>query len=128
MQVHPDILPYTEESVRKTGVRTLSQLEQLYNKEVRIRRAATGPFAPLCLLPFFIPLKSAPLHQLVVGTTCMGIKHPIFTRRRFDFCIVDEASQISQPICLGPLLYAKRFVLVGDHQQLPPIVQNQEAR
>ncbi|KAG7236010.1 hypothetical protein INR49_001408 [Caranx melampygus] len=66
--------------------------------------------------------------KLVVGTTCMGIKHPIFTRRRFDFCIVDEASQISQPICLGPLFYAKRFVLVGDHQQLPPIVQNQEAR
>lgn len=66
--------------------------------------------------------------QLVVGTTCMGIKHPIFTHRRFDFCIVDEASQISQPICLGPLFYAKRFVLVGDHQQLPPIVQNQEAR
>uniref|UniRef100_A0A7N8WXX0 DNA replication ATP-dependent helicase/nuclease n=1 Tax=Mastacembelus armatus TaxID=205130 RepID=A0A7N8WXX0_9TELE len=63
-----------------------------------------------------------------MGTTCMGINHPIFTRRQFDFCIVDEASQISQPICLGPLLYAKRFVLVGDHQQLPPIVQNQEAR
>uniref|UniRef100_A0A8D3BLX5 DNA replication ATP-dependent helicase/nuclease n=1 Tax=Scophthalmus maximus TaxID=52904 RepID=A0A8D3BLX5_SCOMX len=97
-KVHPDILPYTEESVRKTGVHTPSELEQLYNKE------------------------------LVVGTTCMGIKHPIFTRRRFDFCIVDEASQISQPICLGPLFYAKRFVLVGDHQQLPPIVQNQEAR
>ncbi|XP_034727332.1 DNA replication ATP-dependent helicase/nuclease DNA2 isoform X2 [Etheostoma cragini] len=97
-KVHPDILPYTEESARTKGVHSLSELEQLYNKE------------------------------LVVATTCMGIKHPIFTRRRFDFCIVDEASQISQPICLGPLLYAKRFVLVGDHQQLPPIVQNQEAR
>ncbi|XP_023137538.2 DNA replication ATP-dependent helicase/nuclease DNA2 isoform X2 [Amphiprion ocellaris] len=97
-KVHPDILPYTEESVRKNSVHTLSELEQLYNKE------------------------------LVVATTCMGIKHPIFTHRRFDFCIVDEASQISQPICLGPLFYAKRFVLVGDHQQLPPIVQNQEAR
>ncbi|XP_031702307.1 DNA replication ATP-dependent helicase/nuclease DNA2 isoform X2 [Anarrhichthys ocellatus] len=97
-KVHPDILPYTEESARKKGVHTLSELEQLYNKE------------------------------LVVATTCMGIKHPIFTRRRFDFCIVDEASQISQPICLGPLFYAKRFVLVGDHQQLPPIVQNKEAR
>ena len=58
----------------------------------------------------------------------MGVKHPIFTRRRFDFCIVDEASQICQPVCLGPLFYAERFVLVGDHQQLPPIVQNQEAR
>uniref|UniRef100_A0A3Q1FPZ8 DNA replication ATP-dependent helicase/nuclease n=1 Tax=Acanthochromis polyacanthus TaxID=80966 RepID=A0A3Q1FPZ8_9TELE len=97
-KVHPDILPYTEESVRKNGVHTLSELEQLYSKE------------------------------LVVATTCMGIKHPIFTHRRFDFCIVDEASQISQPVCLGPLFYAKRFVLVGDHQQLPPIVQNQEAR
>ncbi|XP_011607896.1 DNA replication ATP-dependent helicase/nuclease DNA2 [Takifugu rubripes] len=97
-KVHPEILSYTEESARRRGVHSLSQLEQLYNKE------------------------------LVVGTTCMGIKHPIFTRRRFDFCIVDEASQISQPICIGPLFYAKRFVLVGDHQQLPPIVQNQEAR
>ncbi|XP_076582041.1 DNA replication ATP-dependent helicase/nuclease DNA2 [Chaetodon auriga] len=97
-KVHPDILPYTEESTRKKGVHMVSELEQLYNKE------------------------------LVVGTTCMGIRHPIFTHRRFDFCIVDEASQISQPICLGPLFYAKRFVLVGDHQQLPPIVQNQEAR
>ncbi|XP_061557385.1 LOW QUALITY PROTEIN: DNA replication ATP-dependent helicase/nuclease DNA2 [Phycodurus eques] len=97
-KVHPDILPYTEETVRKNGVHTLSELEQLYSKE------------------------------LVVGTTCMGIKHPIFTRRRFDFCIVDEASQISQPICLGPLFYANRFVLVGDHQQLSPIVHDKEAR
>lgn len=35
LQVHPDILPYTEESVRKKGVNTLSELEQLYNKEVQ---------------------------------------------------------------------------------------------
>ncbi|XP_053720332.1 DNA replication ATP-dependent helicase/nuclease DNA2 [Synchiropus splendidus] len=97
-KVHPDILPYTEESLRKSSVRTLPELEQLYGKE------------------------------LVVATTCMGINHPIFSRRRFDFCIVDEASQISQPICLGPLFFASRFVLVGDHQQLPPIVQNQAAR
>ncbi|KAL7990384.1 hypothetical protein Chor_013814 [Crotalus horridus] len=41
---------------------------------------------------------------------------------------MDEASQISQPICLGPLFYSLRFVLVGDHQQLPPLVQNPEAR
>ncbi|XP_048060691.1 DNA replication ATP-dependent helicase/nuclease DNA2 isoform X2 [Megalobrama amblycephala] len=97
-KVHHDILPFTEESCRAKGMQTLEELEQLYNKE------------------------------LIVATTCMGVKHPIFSRRRFDFCIVDEASQISQPICLGPLFYAQRFVLVGDHQQLPPIVQNAEAR
>ncbi|XP_072533295.1 DNA replication ATP-dependent helicase/nuclease DNA2 [Salminus brasiliensis] len=97
-KVHHDILPFTEEHSRARGIHTLEQLEHLYNKE------------------------------LVVATTCMGVKHPIFSRRRFDFCIVDEASQISQPVCLGPLFYAQRFVLVGDHQQLPPIVQNAEAR
>ncbi|XP_065152926.1 DNA replication ATP-dependent helicase/nuclease DNA2 [Paramisgurnus dabryanus] len=97
-KVHHDILPFTEESGRAKGIQTLEELEQLYNQE------------------------------LIVATTCMGVKHPIFSRRRFDFCIVDEASQISQPVCLGPLFYAQRFVLVGDHQQLPPIVQNAEAR
>ncbi|XP_017571287.2 DNA replication ATP-dependent helicase/nuclease DNA2 [Pygocentrus nattereri] len=97
-KVHRDILPFTEEQSRSRGIHTLEQLENLYNKE------------------------------LIVATTCMGVKHPIFSRRRFDFCIVDEASQISQPVCLGPLFYAQRFVLVGDHQQLPPIVQNAEAR
>ncbi|NXQ82181.1 DNA2 nuclease, partial [Nyctibius grandis] len=66
--------------------------------------------------------------QPVVATSCMGVNHPIFAQKQFDFCIVDEASQISQLICLGPLFCSKRFVLVGDHQQLPPLVLNAEAR
>jgi DNA replication ATP-dependent helicase Dna2 len=41
---------------------------------------------------------------------------------------VDEASQITLPVCLGPLRYADRFVLVGDHYQLPPLVRNVEAQ
>jgi len=35
---------------------------------------------------------------------------------------VDEASQITLPITIGPLKYATTFVLVGDHYQLPPLV------
>ena len=52
----------------------------------------------------------------------------IFNKRKFDYCIVDEASQITLPVCLGPLRYADRFVLVGDHYQLPPLVRNIEAQ
>jgi DNA replication ATP-dependent helicase Dna2 len=63
----------------------------------------------------------------VVATTCLGISHPIFNTRIFDYCIVDEASQITLPVCLGPIAMARRFVLVGDHNQLPPLVQNKEA-
>jgi DNA replication ATP-dependent helicase Dna2 len=52
----------------------------------------------------------------------------IFSERTFDYCIVDEASQITLPVCLGPIRYAKAFILVGDHFQLPPLVKNIEAR
>lgn len=58
----------------------------------------------------------------VVATTALSIEHPLFFRRRFDYCIVDEASQVTLPTCVGPLRCADKFVLVGDHFQLPPIV------
>lgn len=64
----------------------------------------------------------------VVATTCLGINHGIFNHRIFDYCIVDEASQITLPVCLGPIRFAHTFILVGDHYQLPPLVQNKEAQ
>ncbi|CAN0309000.1 unnamed protein product, partial [Hapterophycus canaliculatus] len=63
----------------------------------------------------------------VVGCTCLGMKHPLFSQRRFDYCVVDEAGQISQPVVLAPLRCADVFVLVGDHYQLPPLVTSSEA-
>lgn len=64
----------------------------------------------------------------IVATTCLGINHAIFNQRVFDYCIVDEASQITLPVCIGPIRMARTFILVGDHYQLPPLVQNKEAR
>ena len=64
----------------------------------------------------------------VVATTCLGVNHGIFNARTFDYCIVDEASQITLPVCLGPIRMAKTFILVGDHYQLPPLVQNKQAQ
>ncbi|MCW5971653.1 MAG: AAA family ATPase [Blastocatellales bacterium] len=43
-------------------------------------------------------------------------------RALFDVVVVDEASQIITPNLVGVLRLAKRWVLVGDHKQLPPIV------
>lgn len=76
----------------------------------------------------FEDIERAWLKSPVVATTCLGINHPLFQMRTFDYCIVDEASQITLPICLGPIRMANTFVLVGDHNQLPPLVQNEEAR
>ena len=86
-------------------------------------------FAHLASAPKFSEdeLKSSYQSQ-VVATTCLGINHPVFNERFFDYCIVDEASQITLPVCLGPIRMAKMFVLVGDHYQLPPLVQNKQAQ
>ena len=63
----------------------------------------------------------------VVATTCLGLNHPLFNQRTFDCCIIDEASQVTLPVCLGPIRMATTFILVGDHFQLPPLVQNKAA-
>ncbi|KAF4124374.1 DNA replication ATP-dependent helicase Dna2 [Geosmithia morbida] len=87
-------------------------------------------FATLASLPktTFDEIKQAWHGTPIVATTCLGINHRIFQERSFDYCIVDEASQITLPICVGPILKANTFVLVGDHNQLPPVVRNEEAR
>lgn len=45
----------------------------------------------------------------------------------FDVAIIDEASQLTVPALLGALRFVKRFILVGDEKQLPPLVLSEEA-
>ncbi|ERF76175.1 hypothetical protein EPUS_01509 [Endocarpon pusillum Z07020] len=87
-------------------------------------------FADLAGIPkkTIAELEESYVHSRVVASTCLGVNHPIFNTRIFDYCIVDEASQITLPTCLGPIRMAKTFILVGDHFQLPPLVQNKEAQ
>ncbi|WFD00653.1 DNA helicase [Malassezia yamatoensis] len=71
-------------------------------------------------------------HQLVadaqiVAATCLASNDALFQNRVFDVCIIDEASQITIPTCLGPLRFADRFVMIGDHHQLAPLVREKAA-
>lgn len=60
---------------------------------------------------------------LVVASTCLSVRDLAFNvRDHFDYCIIDEASQVSMPLSLGPLAFCHKFILVGDHFQLPPLV------
>jgi DNA replication ATP-dependent helicase Dna2 len=45
----------------------------------------------------------------------------------FDVAVVDEATQLTVPALLGALRFARRFILVGDERQLPPLVVSPEA-
>lgn len=73
-------------------------------------------------------LKSVVSSAMVIGVSALSApRSPLLVGQQFDVVIVDEAGQITQPAVLGPLMAADRFVLVGDHMQLPPLVASQLA-
>ncbi len=72
--------------------------------------------------------------QIVVATTStMNSNAALFNIKHFDLAIIDEASQILEPNIIGLLSTRhaerraiERFVLIGDHKQLPAVVQQQD--
>ncbi len=69
--------------------------------------------------------------RVFVGTTTAVSAHTALLRLRpFSLAIIDEASQILEPHLLGLLSASnngvcaiRKFVLIGDHKQLPAVVQ-----
>lgn len=62
----------------------------------------------------------------VVGATLFGLK-AAWETDAFDVVVIDEAAQVPLAYAACALLCAPRFVLVGDHRQLGPIVQGRHA-
>jgi len=72
---------------------------------------------------------SAAAHVDVVASTCIGIgtmRAFPFSHRLFDVVILDEASRATQTEALVPLGLGRRWILVGDHRQLPPTVLTEQ--
>ena len=62
---------------------------------------------------------------IVVSTTLTLLTRPfLLSMKHFSLCIVDEASQILEPYIVGLLSSdsINRFILIGDHKQLPAVV------
>lgn len=58
----------------------------------------------------------------IIAVTNVTSGADVLENTHFDWCIMDEAAQASIPSSLIPILKSQRFVLVGDHYQLPPVV------
>ncbi|WP_049888769.1 AAA domain-containing protein [Natronococcus occultus] len=59
----------------------------------------------------------------VVAATTATCGSRIMKEQSFDAALVDEAAQLTEPGTFAATNLADRFVLVGDHEQLPPVVQ-----
>ncbi len=58
----------------------------------------------------------------VIGATPFATCTSRLESFEFDTVIFDEASQVTVPLAVMAMRKAKRFVFVGDHKQLPPVV------
>lgn len=64
----------------------------------------------------------------VICCTCVGAGDLRLLGYKFRTVIVDEATQAREPECLIPLTHsAERAVLIGDHQQLGPVIMCKKA-
>ena len=67
--------------------------------------------------------------RVIVATTATLMSRPyLFSIKSFSLAIVDEASQILEPSIIGLLCLPQigRFILIGDHKQLPAVVAQNE--
>ena len=64
-------------------------------------------------------LRNAP----VIAATTAACGSRVLRECEFDVAVVDEASQLTEPSTHAAITLADRFVLVGDHEQLPPVVR-----
>ena len=44
------------------------------------------------------------------------------------YCIIDECAMATEPECMVPIRQADHVVLIGDHQQLQPVIQSKDAK
>ena len=102
------------EDVARVGTKTGVREDML---DVRLERRGEPNDRAAALL-------SAP----VVAATTATCGSRVLREAAFDVAVVDEASQLTEPGTLAAVNLADRFVLVGDHQQLPPVVQSGDER
>ncbi len=65
----------------------------------------------------------------VVAGTCIGLAGIRgFNEVTYDMCIVDEASKATATEALVPMSRARKWILVGDPEQLPPFLDTEFAK
>jgi DNA replication ATP-dependent helicase Dna2 len=126
----PILVRVGRKSSSHSGVGLILASELALRLDMRRNSALAGPneFVDDLELPSASSLRTVISSAKIVCTTALSVpRTPLLLGENFDVVIVDEAGQISQPAILGALMKADSFVLVGDHLQLPPLVNSEIA-
>ena len=107
-----------EENIRKTYLRIGSRYSTASNFQEQLLSTKTAQVKTRKEL-----LEIIQNHRIFVGTVASVANKPeLLQLKSFHRVLIDEASQILEPNLVGLLPHFKRFVLIGDHKQLPAVV------
>lgn len=68
-------------------------------------------------------------NAVIVAGTCTGfVSNYTISDMNFDYVIIDEAAKATFPELLISIIRAKKIIMVGDHKQLPPILEEETIR
>ena len=65
--------------------------------------------------------------DIVLCTCNEASSHRIMESIKPVYCIIDECAMATEPECMVPIRQAENVVLIGDHQQLQPVIQCKQA-
>ena len=107
----------------------LNAEKELFEKEINTSLNSNDPDSYNRLLhdAYELELKE---HDIVL-CTCIATSTSVLSKiKNFKQLIIDEAGMTKEPEALVPILLCKpeKVVLIGDHEQLRPIIKCQEAR
>ncbi|KAG0791661.1 hypothetical protein G6F21_004923 [Rhizopus arrhizus] len=119
-KIAKNLLPFTAKA-RISSNEELKELEQMLddgqNSEEDLDHIATA------IQRFRKSESATQIHTAnVVGTTFMSSTFEIFNDVKFPLVLVDESSQLMEPLTMVPLarFSCNRLVMIGDPLQLPP--------
>ena len=64
----------------------------------------------------------------IVGGTCFAVRSSRLDGVEFDTVIFDEAGQVTLPLAAAGMLAGRRYILIGDHKQMAPVIVGDHKR
>ncbi|WP_436344761.1 AAA domain-containing protein [Natronorubrum sp. FCH18a] len=120
---------FTNRAVDNALEALLEQLEDVIEED-RVVRVGSESGVREDMQPYRLERAGDPEDRLaelqnaqVVAATTATCGSRVMKEQQFDVALVDEAAQLTEPGTCAAINLAERFVLVGDHEQLPPVVR-----
>ncbi|HIP93244.1 MAG TPA: IGHMBP2 family helicase [Desulfurobacteriaceae bacterium] len=116
-----EIKKYAREGKKVRGI-SLKKLQKMA-KWISIQEEISKLFEEKKKLEDKIITKILKNNKIIFATNSM-VYSDLLKNIDFDVAVIDEGSQATLPSTLMPILKSKKFIIAGDHKQLPPTVKS----